>query len=135
MSRKLRNGSIAWWKQKLWAIFTKYVKLRDNFQCISCGRFAVGRSINGGHFITGAICPPSVFFHEDNVHAQCAHCNLRLEGNHYKYGLALGKRRVNALYKLLAEYHGEVWTVEQYQKKIKHYQKKYKTLCKKLGIK
>lgn len=134
MRRRTRKGSIAWWKNKLWGHFTKYVKLRDGYKCFTCDKFATGRGINGGHFITAAVCPPSLYFHEDNVHAQCARCNLVLEGNHYEYGIRLGKRRVNALRKVQRESHGEIWTVEDYQKKIEIYKEKYIELCKKRGI-
>jgi hypothetical protein len=126
--KKKKNHTIAWWKKKLWRIFTLYVKEKGNWTCFTCGKVAVGSGMAGGHFISAAACPPSLYFHEDNVRPQCSHCNLVLEGNHYLYGVKLGKRIVNKLYKLKEEKRGEVWTQEDYQKQIKRYEQKYKDI-------
>ncbi len=124
--RKKKKHDTAWYKKKLWGIFTKFIKRRDRYQCFTCGKFASGYGLGGGHFITAAVCPPSLYFHEDNVHAQCTHCNLVLEGNHYIYGVKLGPSRVDTLYKMKEEFRGEVWTIQQYQEKIDYYTAKFK---------
>lgn len=128
MARRKKKHDIAWHKKKLWGIFTKYIKLRENYQCFTCGKFATGQGMGGGHFISKAACPPTLYFHEDNVHAQCTECNLHLEGNHYIYGVRLGKRRVNALYSLKNKLVGEVWSIEDYKKKIEEYERKLKDI-------
>jgi hypothetical protein len=87
--------------------------------------------MNGGHFVSAGASPPSLYFDEDNVHAQCSECNLRLEGNHYIYGLKLGKKRADRLIKMRQQFAGEVWTITQYQEKIEHYKKELDKLLNK----
>lgn len=126
--KKRKTRTTGWYKKKLWSIFTKYIKHRDKWQCFTCGKFVTGRNANGGHFISAAVCPPTLYFHEKNVHCQCVECNLRLEGNHYVYGVKLGKRTVNLLNNIKRDYTGEVWSVEDYKLKIKEYEGKLRKL-------
>lgn len=72
-------------KKDLWAIFTLYIKNRDNWTCVTCGRYGKGRGMGGGHYIAKGACGNEYYFHEQNVHAQCTDCNLRLEGNRPAY--------------------------------------------------
>lgn len=124
---KIKKKSLARLKKDLWRVFSLYVRERDNWTCFVCGTVGYGMYMHAGHFIPKASAGLELYFHEDNVHAECPKCNLFLEGNHYEYGLKLGKRRVNALYKLK----GKVvkWTEEDYLKKIEHYKNEYKKLC------
>ncbi len=125
-TKKPKQRTISWHKKRLWKTFTKFIKARDKNRCFTCDRVASGRRINGGHFIPSGACPPSLNFHEDNVHAQCVDCNLKLEGNHYIYGIRLGEERVAALYKIKKDCVGEVWTPEMYDEKLLYYKKKLK---------
>jgi len=131
MRRRVRKGTISWHKKKFWETFTKFIKERDGWQCFTCDKFATGWGMHGGHFVTASTCPPSLYFDEDNVHAQCADCNLRNEGNHYVYGMRLGKRRANRLIKMRHKFRGEVWTIAEYEDKTAEYKKKLKALIKK----
>ena len=84
-------------KKDLWTVFSQYVRLRDKGVCFSCqkkipdyynrnGDLKEGwKAGQGGHFITGAICHPELYFHEQNVHCQCYHCNINLSGNWFNY--------------------------------------------------
>lgn len=126
--RKQKKRNTAWYKKKLWKIFTLYVKERDRWQCFTCGKFATGWGMGGGHFVSAGASPPSLYFHEDNVHAQCTDCNLTLEGNHYVYGVKLGPRLANRLIKMRQELVGEVWSIEKYQEMILKYEQKYKDI-------
>lgn len=72
-----------------------------------------------------------MYFHEDNVHAQCAKCNLFLQGNTYEYGIKLGKRRVNKLYKLKQSVVYPPWDEVEYNKKIAYYTKELSKLISK----
>lgn len=53
--------------------------------------------MHAGHFIPRSVGGLSLFFHEENVHAQCATCNLFLQGNQYEYGRRLGEAKVTEL--------------------------------------
>lgn len=113
-------------KKELWKVFSLYVRERDHWTCYTCGAIAFGPGMHGGHFIPKASGGLALYFHPDNVHAQCARCNLFLEGNHYEYGIRLGKRKVARLYAL----RGVItkWSEQDYLKKIAHYKKAYTKL-------
>lgn len=81
---------------KLWKIFSTYIRLRDsdasgNCQCFTCGytgewtRFDCGHGIPRQHKATK--------FHEQNNHAQCKRCNAFEGGKREVY-----KERVNEKY-------------------------------------
>lgn len=72
-------------KKELWKLFSLFIRKRDNFQCVTCGKIGEGGGIHAGHFITGATCGTKLYFDETNVHAQCYHCNINLSGNWVKY--------------------------------------------------
>lgn len=87
-------------KKELWKYFSLYIRQRDKFTCFICGRKGEGGAMHAGHFIPKSVGGLALYFHEDNVHACCYHCNINLGGNLYEYGMKLGKERVDALYKL-----------------------------------
>lgn len=80
----------------------KYIRLRDRGEsCISCGtkwRY----DFQAGHFYKAELYS-SIRFDEDNIHGQCAKCNIYDEGNLNNYDLMLPKRigvdKYNALKK------------------------------------
>ncbi len=130
---KVKKKSLAKLKKDLWKIFSLYVRERDNWTCFTCGTVAYGAGMHGGHFLPKASNGLELYFHEDNVHAQCARCNLFLDGSQYEHGRRMGKRRVNALLKL----RGKVvkWDETDYLTKIEYYKKEYKKLLKDKGKK
>lgn len=77
--------SISSQKKKLWKVFATYIKNRDKWTCVTCGKQAYGQGMNAGHYIAKGACSAEYYFHERNVHAQCAYCNLALEGNRPAY--------------------------------------------------
>jgi len=113
-------------KKDLWKVFSEYVRKRDKGICFTCGSRAWGRNYHAGHFIPKSTGGLALYFHEDNVHGQCAKCNLFLQGNQYEYGLRLGVRRVNKLKKLVGK--TTQWSEADYLKKIKLYKNKIKKL-------
>ena len=80
--------------------FNRFIVQRDAARpCISCGRHHEGR-YHAGHFYSVG-SRPELRFDEDNVHKQCAVCNLFLHGNLLEYRRALrehiGVERLDAL--------------------------------------
>ena len=88
---KLKKGSTAWWKDRTWKMFSKYIRMRDYAKqddpepyiadCITCGKgypIAGQGCLQAGHFITRV--RGAILFDERNVHAQCYNCNIRLKG-------------------------------------------------------
>src|SRR3990167_7266279 len=107
-------------KKKLWKVFSKYIRERDSYTCFICGRKGKDGAIHAGHFIPKSIGGITLYFHEDNVHACCYHCNINLGGNLYEYGLKLGKKKCDDLYNLK----GKILKVDAswYLEKIKYYE-------------
>jgi hypothetical protein len=115
MARKLKKGSVAWWKGKAWDQFSIYVRVRDallttgtthSVICCTCGKIYPIRgkgTAQAGHFIPGR--GNSVLFSERGVHAQCYHCNMQLKGNTARYLLYMQKKYgQEVIDELLAEY-------------------------------
>lgn len=82
MKKKLTPGKL---KKKLWTIFSKYIRERDGWTCVTCGKVGEGSGIHAGHYITKSVGGLSLYFHEKNVHAQCYRCNIHLSGNWTAY--------------------------------------------------
>lgn len=110
-------------KKELWKVFSAWVKQKENRICFTCGRPCDGNDCHGGHFIKASVGGIELYFHEKNVHVQCARCNIWLDGNQYEYGTRLGERTVNSLRKIQQETKGKTWDRKTYEKKIAHYKK------------
>lgn len=80
-------------KNKLWALFSEWVRRRDadhagmNF-CVSCGKPGHWKALQAGHYYAKSL-GLSIYFDERNVQPQCAGCNLWRHGNLPDYALAL----------------------------------------------
>lgn len=114
-------------KKKFWKVFSEYIRRRDNGVCISCGKKDEWKYTDAGHYIakTGGL---SIYFDEQNVHAQCTGCNRFRHGNLAQYALALrAKYGEQILEKLewkrrqLIQIHNEEYKrlIEEYKSKIK----------------
>jgi len=73
-------------------VFSKYVRERDNYTCITCGKVARGSGMHAGHFIPSSICGLGLRYDEDNVYAQCFSCNLHKSGNYVTFREKLVER-------------------------------------------
>lgn len=120
--RKKGKSKTSVLKRKLWEVFSKFIKERDLNVCFTCGRKAIGSGMHAGHFIPKSVGGITLYFHEENVHAQCYNCNINLGGNQYTYGQKLGEKKVKELYalKLLSV----KWSDLDYEKKINFYTRK-----------
>lgn len=120
--RKQSKQKISVLKRKLWKEFSLFIRTRDKFTCFTCGRLGSGGGMHAGHFIPKSVGGIALYFHEENVHAQCYHCNINLGGNQYIYGQKLGKK-ADELYEIKNKVI-EKWTVDDYLEKIKYYKDK-----------
>lgn len=120
--RKRGKSKISQLKRKLWKVFSAYIRQRDKYTCFTCGRKATGSGMHAGHFIPKSVGGITLYFHEDNVHAQCYNCNINLGGNQYIYGKKLGEETVKVLFAL--KNNTAKWTEEDYLERIKHYEQK-----------
>lgn len=115
-------------RKELWKLFSLYIRTRDNFTCVTCGKKGEGGGIHAGHFITGATCGAELYFDEKNVHAQCYHCNINLSGNWVKYEEFMNEHYlgnvVHDLKRRRTLEMGRKVTSEWYEEKIKEYKLK-----------
>lgn len=116
-----KKPSILKLKKKLWTEFSLYIRNRDNWTCFTCGRKAEGSGLHAGHFISKSVGGISLYFHEDNVHAQCYNCNINLSGNIWEYGQRLGAEKVKELY--IIKNQTAKWSTFDYEEKILYYQR------------
>ena len=107
-------------KRKLWKVFADYVKKRDKYTCVTCGEVVGSYNCHAGHFIPKSVGGIVLYFHPDNVHAQCARCNIWLSGNQYLYGERLGPEKVKELY-ALKNGPPQKWDAERYEYEINWY--------------
>jgi len=117
---KVSKTPIGKLKKKLWLVFSLYIRTRDKNICFICNKSATGSAYHAGHFIPKSVGGADLYFHEDNVHGCCYHCNINLGGNLYEYGIKLGKDKCDELY-LIKNKSFSKWTEEIYLNKIKHY--------------
>lgn len=101
MEVKLK-GKLSTYRKQAWNAFSAYIKKRDKFICITCGKKATGWQMNAGHWLPGRW--NSILFEETCVHAQCQICNQVLGGNqaaYYEFMLAkYGTKEMDRLRKL-----------------------------------
>lgn len=114
-------------KKDLWKVFSKFIRTRDKNICFTCDRYAEGSGMHAGHFITGATCPPELYFDELNIHAQCYHCNINLSGNWVEYDRRMikkyGKKVVDKLKQRQKHEQGQKKEHSWYEERIEHYNK------------
>lgn len=80
---------------KLWNIFSKYIRLRDSdsngyITCITSGRRVHWKEADAGHFISRRHLATK--FDEQNVNAQSRHDNRFAAGKQYEHGLAIDRK-------------------------------------------
>lgn len=72
-------------KKSLWQIFSRYIRHRDNWTCITCGKYATGAGMHAGHYIPKSVGGIELYFDEENVHAQCLTNDSKLLLENGKY--------------------------------------------------
>lgn len=82
-------------EDKLWRVFSEYIRLRDTNDlgygpCCSCGRMLHWKDGDAGHFVGRR--HKSLKFNERNVHLQCRSCNRFNAGEQYVYGKFLDRK-------------------------------------------
>ena len=60
-----------------------YIRERDNWTCISCGKKCDKYNCDAGHLYNATY--RNILFSESNVSAQCVYCNKYLQGNWSEY--------------------------------------------------
>ena len=124
------KGKLSTYKKYAWTAFANFIKARDKYQCITCGKVAKGWDMNAGHWLPGRW--NSLLFEETCVHAQCQECNQTLGGNspaYYEFMLQkYGKEEMQRLRKIWRQ------TVVYSKQDYKDIELKYKQRLKELEI-
>ncbi|WP_191938612.1 recombination protein NinG [Pantoea agglomerans] len=89
--RKADVKPLSHWMNMTQRAFNDYIRARDGNICISCGS-TTAVSYHAGHYRTTAAAS-QLRFNEDNVHSQCAACNVHHSG-------AIGPYRINLITKI-----------------------------------
>lgn len=83
-------------RDKTWKFWSRYVRLKENYICFTCGRQKDKKTTDAGHYKHGKLD-----FDEMNVHCQCNYCNQHLHGDLGTYNMKLidkyGKKDVDDL--------------------------------------
>lgn len=124
-------------KGKFWAVFARYVRVRDflkyDGQCISCGGRKDFEQLQAGHFAPAGNCGFALLFDELNVNAECQTCNGFDKGHLIGYKTRLieryGKAKVLALEEKYNDSHfrgitTKAWNDREYTAKIAEYKEK-----------
>lgn len=119
--RKTSKAPISKLKAKLWKVFSEWVRKRDGGVCFICERKCEGSGYHAAHFIPKSVGGIVLYFHPDNVHGCCYHCNINLGGNLYEYSLKLGPEKVAELY-ALKNGPPQKWDTARYEFEINFYQ-------------
>lgn len=98
-------------KKEVWRLCSQFIRMRDcpggKGKCITCENKIYYNNCNAGHYIHGSTKPTWLL--EENIHAQCVHCNLYLSGNESIYTLKMidkyGRNKVDNLWKLSKKEH------------------------------
>lgn len=109
-------------KKAIWRMFSEKIKERDTkngyFTCFSCRKYLPVDKYNAGHYKHGDNV--GTWIHPKNVHAQCATCNLYMNGNRDNYALWLEKTYgFGILQELDKAYHSnpQTWTMDMLRAK------------------
>lgn len=134
--RKEKLKTLPELKREAQIVFNRWIRARDaGLPCISCGRPDAGNdSFHGGrdsgHFRSVGSAP-QLRYDENNVHAQCVHCNQYLAGNVIAYRLGLIERiGLEAVERLEQDNQPRKWTREELIEINKRYSDKLKQLKK-----
>lgn len=123
-------------KKKAWDALSKAVRYShaydgDNCQCVTCLTVKHWKEMQGGHFEPKVKGTAAYFcMNPPNVHPQCYHCNMSLEGNRTEYYPYMINRYGEGAVELLKEKIREklILRVHDYQDIEKHYKKEFERI-------
>jgi hypothetical protein len=95
---RVKKRTLAQVKKDTWKIVSLAIRLRDcnvhgQVECISCNTVAyyIKDNIHAGHFFQSRNFS-GVRWDLNNIHGQCAKCNIGLAGNQYRYSVKLRQK-------------------------------------------
>lgn len=126
----MKEHNLTWYKKKLDALFSKFIRYRDDGQCFTCPNKNHPKKMQNGHFNPRQYL--ATRYDERNNNCQCYACNMLYGGNPATYSVRLIEK-----YGLdvVRELESKRWTpvkldIAWYKEKIEH----YKGELKKMGV-
>ena len=115
MRKVPKKGTLAWHKKKAWDAFSLLKKFEhsqdgETVKCYTCGKeMEIGTSdCQGGHCLRKKGYP-ALYFHENNVRAQCYACNHYKDGNEAVFVSELIREiGQEAYYEMYSQRHNQV---------------------------
>lgn len=83
MKKKRTRNPVITWREKVWKVFSLYIRNRDNWTCCTCGKHEKSSQMHAGHFVRR--WHNATLFDERNVNAQCSGCNNYKDGEGSRY--------------------------------------------------
>ena len=127
--RKRKPKNKQRYKKSLWRIFSQYIRARDNYKCISCGKQLTKQTSDAGHYIpkTAGL---SLYFDERNVNCQCTYCNRFMHGNLSKYAIKLREKYGETILEDLDRDRQKIvrFSEDEYLKMMNYYKEKLKEM-------
>ena len=122
----MKKRTLTWYKKKLDAVFSKYIRYRDNGQCFTCPKKDDPKRMQNGHFNPRQYLKTR--FDERNCNCQCYACNMLYGGNPATYALRLVEKYGEGIIEELERgRHIPVkLDIPWYEEKIEYYKTKLK---------
>lgn len=126
----MKKKTLTYYKKKLDAVFSKYIRWRDNGQCFTCPKKDDPKKMQNGHFNPRQYLKTR--YDERNNNCQCYACNMLYGGQPATYAINLEKKYGKGIVaELESGRHIPVkLDIAWYEEKIKYYTEK----CKELGV-
>ena len=90
VAKRPKTKSLAKWKKELDAIFSKYIRQRDQGQCFTCPKKDDPKNMQNGHFVPRQYL--AVRYDERNCNCQCYACNMLYGGQGATYAIRLAQK-------------------------------------------
>jgi len=124
--KKVKTKTTSQLKKKLDAIFSKYIRERDNGQCFTCHLKREPKEMQNGHFVPRQYL--ATRYDERNNNCQCYACNMIYNGQPSMYAIKLKAKYGNGIIEELERLRHIVTKDYPYEEKIREYTEKYNTL-------
>jgi hypothetical protein len=115
-------------KGMLWAVFSEYIRRRDEGMCISCGRYKTYEELQAGHYVPMGGNDIELGFSEINVNGECGGCNgfdsFHLIPMRKNLILKYGEDTIDEIDRLKDMKRCIVWSEMEIALKIKYYYNK-----------
>ena len=119
--KKKKPKTLTWYKKKLDAQFSKFIRYRDKGQCFTCPMKEHPKKMQNGHFAPRQYL--SLRYDEKNCNCQCYACNMLYGGQPSKYAVELERKYGRGIVEELEGRRKEITKLDiaWYVEKIEYY--------------